>query len=66
MNLKKFLYMYDAPYALTVINDNNLKPIAKGDVYTVLHDKKNAEIMQHRVVAFGFYDGELAVRVEIK
>ena len=66
MNLKKFLYMYDAPYALTVINDDNLKPIAKGNVYTVLHDKKNAEIMQHNVIAFGFYDGELAVRIAPK
>ena len=67
MNFKQFLDMYDDWNGITKVNDDNGNCIVKvktsdigfndGDVdYSYLYDKE--------VVAFGFYDGELCVRVK--
>lgn len=61
MRLKKFLEMYDNWNGDVVINDDELKPIIKGLPSYILFW---GNVDEKEVVAFGFYDGELAVRVK--
>lgn len=67
MKFKVFLDMYDDWNGTTKVNDDNLNCIVKArtmDIgfndtdtdYSYLYDKE--------VVAFGFYDGELCIRVK--
>ena len=63
MKFYDFISMYDDYYGKIVVNDNNLKQIFAGYIYdaglgrTDLHNLK--------VVSFGFYDGELTVRLDV-
>lgn len=61
MRLKNFLEMYDNWNGDVVINDDELKPIIKGFPSDILF---LGNVAEKEVVAFGFYDGELAVRVK--
>lgn len=61
MRLKEFLYMYDDWNHNVVVNDDELCPIIRGlPSYILLC----SDVGNKEVVAFGFYDGELAVRVK--
>lgn len=60
MKLRDFVNLYDNWNGILVVNDDNLKPIVK--------DKHGVEVAlsnvyEKEVVAFGFYDNELCVRV---
>jgi len=43
------------------INDNNLRPLAEGRVDDVV--ESYATLMEKKVVAFGFYENVLTVRI---
>ena len=62
MKCRDFLDMYDNWNGTVCINNDNLDLIVKGDPYVVLSYKNVSEM---EVVAFGFYDNELCVRVRI-
>ena len=58
MKLRDFLDLYDGA-GIICINDDNLDNLCYGDIWNVkLDDFENCE-----VIAFGFYDNELCVRV---
>ena len=61
MKLREFLNMYDNWNGVVVINDDNLNQIVKGGPYAVLSCE---DLYATEVVAFGFYDNELCVRVK--
>lgn len=61
MKCKEFLEMYDNWNIDTVINDDELNPIIKGRPDRIL---SRSNLGEKEVVAFGFYDGELCVRVK--
>lgn len=60
MKLRELLDMYDNWNGITVINNDNLEPIAKGKTFIIAEDERftNCE-----VVSFGFYDNEFCVRI---
>lgn len=62
MNFKDFMEMYDNWNGITVVNDNNLNMIVKGKTIDVMDNHNN--LFEMEVVAFGFYDNELCVRVK--
>ena len=61
MRLEEFLEMYDSWNSDVVINDDELNPIVKGSPSYVL---LCGNVGGKEVVAFGFYDSELTVRVK--
>lgn len=61
VTLRKFLEMYDNWNGDAVINDDELNPIIRGRPSYIL---SWGNVGGKKVVAFGFYDGELAVRVK--
>ena len=61
MRLEEFLEMYDNWNGDAVINDDDLNPIIRGNPSYIL---SWGNVGGKEVVAFGFYDGELAVRVK--
>lgn len=71
MILYNFLNMYDNWNGHITINDDDLNPIIKGKVHEVAEKYTDAHgryktysgVMAMKVVAFGFYDNELTVRV---
>ena len=73
MNLETFMALYDNWNGITKVNDDNLNTIVKGrttdimDRRAPLHPsssvKSYAKLLEMEVVAFGFYDNELCVRV---
>lgn len=62
MNLKKFMEMYDNWNTIAVVNDDTLKPIVKDVAWKIAEDR--TDLHEKEVVSFGFYDGELTVRVK--
>ena len=60
MKLRELLDMYDNWNGITVINDDNLEPIVKGETSMIAKDEI---FMGCEVVAFGFYDNEFCVRI---
>lgn len=61
MRLEEFLDLYSNWNNDVVINDDKLNPIVKGlPSYILSCDNVGGK----EVVAFGFYDGEFAVRVK--
>ena len=60
MKLRDFVYLYDNWNGILVVNDDNLNPIVKGKVEVALSHRN---VCEKEVVAFGFYDNELCVRV---
>ena len=63
MRLKDLLDVYDNWDNDIVINDDDLKPILKGRIMDLYNDEKIDDFLDWDVVAFGFYDGEIAVRI---
>lgn len=61
MRLEEFLEMYDNWNNDVVINDDELCPIIKGPPSYIL---SSGNVGGMEVVAFGFYDGGLGVRVK--
>lgn len=60
MKLRDFVNLYDNWNGILVVNDDNLDPIVKGEVEVAL---SYVNVHEKEVVAFGFYDNELCVRV---
>ena len=60
MKCREFLDMYDNWNGIVCINDDNLNIIVKDKPDIVLSYKDTYE---KEVVAFGFYDNELCIRV---
>ena len=60
MKLRDFVYLYDNWNGILVVNDDNHNPIVKGEVEVAL---SHGNVCEKEVVAFGFYDNELCVRV---
>lgn len=59
MKLRDFLELYDNWNGVLVINDDNLNCLCYGDFWNA----KISDFENREVVAFGFYDNELCVRV---
>lgn len=62
MSFKEFMNMYDNWNGVTKVNDNVLNTIVEGNTYDILCHR--SDLYNKEVVAFGFYDGELTVRVK--
>ena len=60
MKLRDFVNLYDNWNGILVVNDDNLDQIVKGKVEVALSQEN---VHEKEVVAFGFYDNELCVRV---
>ena len=60
MKLRDFVDLYDNWNGILVVNDDDLNPIVKNKVEAAL---SYGNIYKKEVVAFGFYDNELCVRV---
>ena len=65
MKLKDFLELYDNWNGIVKINDNNLNCIVKDKGY-IIAESNNEKMMNGEVVSFGYYDGELCIRIEVK
>lgn len=61
MNFKKFMELYDNWNTIAVVNDDTLKPIVKDVAWKIAEDR--TDLHEKEVVSFGFYNGELTVRV---
>ena len=61
MILRDFMYMYDNWNGIVCINDDNLNLINEGRTSVALSYR---DTYGREVVAFGFYDNELCVRVK--
>ena len=59
MKLRDFLNLYDNWNGVLVINDDNLDCLYYGNFWSI----KISDFENREVVAFGFYDNELCVRV---
>lgn len=60
MKLYDFVNLYDNWNGILVVNDDNLDPIVKDKVEVALSYRN---VHEKEVIAFGFYDNELCVRV---
>lgn len=75
MKLKDFIKLYDNWNGVIVVNDDNLNCIIKARINALMlrvaTGKTDSEkydiddLMNKTVVAFGFYDNELCVRIDI-
>lgn len=65
MNLKEFIDMYDDPNSKVVVNNNRLKRIAADSAWLIYALTDYEDIRRMEVVAFGHYDDELTIRVNI-
>lgn len=71
MKLKDFLGMYSNQRGITKINDDNLGMLATGTAAQIIYGFCRLErsgysysrLWNKEVVAFGFYDNELCIRV---
>lgn len=62
MTFKNFMDLYDNWNETLVVNDNNLNPIVKGNVLDIMDSEQY--LFKKEVIAFGFYDNELTVRIK--
>ena len=53
--------MYDNWNGNTRVNDDELNTIAENTTFIICEERK--ELLHREVVAFGFYDGVLTVRI---
>ena len=63
MELKEFLDLYDNWNGYTQINDRNCNPYARVKTDRIFNGNYN-NILDCKVMAFGFYDGDLCVRID--
>lgn len=64
MKFKDFMDLYDNWNGITRVNDNELNPIVEMDTAMLMDLRENQNLFEKEVVAFGFYDGVLTVRVK--
>ena len=74
MNFKQFMNMYDNWNGLTRVNDASFETVVRGSTVDIMdciepiRSKSDVEsygeLFEMEVVAFGFYDNELCVRVK--
>lgn len=62
MKFKDFMDMYDNWNGRTRVNDNNLELILEDVTVNVVDN--NPDLWNQTVVAFGFYDDVLTVRIK--
>lgn len=62
MRFEDFLEMYDNWNGIVVVNNDNLECIARGQGMRIYENHK--ELYERKVVAFGFYDNELCIRIQ--
>ena len=60
MKLRDFVDLYDNWNGIGGLNDDKLDTVVKGEVEVAL---SYGNVNEKEVVAFGFYDNELCVRV---
>lgn len=72
MTFKQFMGLYDNWNGITKVNNNNLEVIVKDNTLDImeciptLNRIENYHVLFNaKVVAFGFYDSELCVRIDI-
>lgn len=63
ITLRDFIQCYDDWNGYTVINDNNLNRYARVKTDRIFNGNYE-KILDCEVVAFGFYDGDLCVRIK--
>ena len=73
MNFKQFMDIYDNWNGITKVNDDTLEVVVKGNTVDIMEClvpfrertivEDYSELFDMEVVAFGFYDNELCVRV---
>lgn len=73
MKLKDFLDLYDNWCdGIVTINDDNetnweFNPVFRQFPIQEFYDTyKNAPVMEKEILAFGFYDGELTIRIDFE
>ena len=67
MTLENFLDLYDNWNGILVVNDKNLNTFATVRLFTVdTWLKKHSRAAKAQVMAFGFYDGEICIRINIQ
>ena len=66
LTLREFLTMYDDWNGYTVINgkNNNLYARIKTDKLLLSENYNYNNILDCKVIAFGFYDNELCIRID--
>lgn len=62
MNFKDFMEMYDNWNGVTRVNDNDLNMIVEDKTNIIMDNRK--DLYDKKIVAFGFYDGLMTVRVK--
>lgn len=62
MNFKDFMEMYDNWNGITRVNDNDLNMIIEDRTNIIMDNRRY--LYDKKVVAFGFYDGLMTVRVK--
>ena len=62
MNFYEFMNMYDNWNGNVVINDDELNPLVEGNIYDIM--VKRRDLHNREVIAFGFYDGVMTVRIK--
>lgn len=62
MILMTLLFLYDNRMGNVVINDTNGNRIISGTA-SYISENVSAELLASEVAAFGFYDGELTIKI---
>ena len=64
MKFADFIDLYDNWNGITRVNDNELNPIVEMNTGKLMDLRENQNLFEKEVVAFGFYDGVLTVRIK--
>ena len=64
MKFADFMDLYDNWNGTTRVNDNELNPIVEMRTVMLMDLRENQKKKKKEVVAFGFYDGVLTVRIK--
>lgn len=62
MKFKKFMELYDNWNGITRVNDNKFKTIIEEKTHVIMDTRE--DLFDKKVMAFGFYDGVMTVRVK--
>ena len=64
MKFADFMDLYDNWNGTTRVNDNELNPIVEMRTVMLMDLRENQNLFEKEVVAFGFYDDVLTVRIK--
>lgn len=64
MKFVDFMDLYDNWNGATRVNDNELNPIVEMNTTMLMDLRENQNLFEKEVVAFGFYDNVLTVRIK--